>query len=500
MAGVDVRRADARRVRVASEARGARRAARGVRALPRDEQARRHGDGVRRGGAASGLVSDSAAGLLDRAARRQLESAPARAARRHAGRADRSRARSSFPASTMPRRLRSRRRSSVSTPMPRRNPLAFLMTPAVGAHQREPQPTIDLFHAGGREAEIEEVFRRILADRRVARPGRDRVRVGRARRAGLGEGAPPRLAGHARARHPGRVHASGPRAARPLRLDRNRLRGRPLPPPAAVGRPRRRGGRRGLHRGPGRARRSRARRPAGGARRTASRSARLRKSYEARADGSGRVGRRPRGRAGRRPTQTTQRSRAGSPTLVGSIPEPAADGTVPLQAVVDAASRRSSSARPRAAAARSIIGPRRRSRDYVGELRALGAFSCALPEALRFIRERVAVAHGRARASAARSSLRVHACRRPATPAARISSSSASRKDACFRRSTEDAVLLDEERAAISPALAAVDRPDRRSGATAVLSAARRRPAAHASRSATRAGTRASSARRTPRG
>ena len=38
-------------------------------------------------------------------------------------------------------------------------------------------------------------------DRRAARPGRDRLRLGRARRAGLGEGAAPRVAGHARPGH-----------------------------------------------------------------------------------------------------------------------------------------------------------------------------------------------------------------------------------------------------------------------------------------------------------
>ena len=78
------------------------------------------------------------------------------------------------------------------------------------------QARIDLFHAGGREAEIEEVFRRILATGALARPGRDRVRVGRARRARVGEGAAPRLAGHARSRHSRRVHAAGTRADRAL--------------------------------------------------------------------------------------------------------------------------------------------------------------------------------------------------------------------------------------------------------------------------------------------
>ena len=43
------------------------------------------------------------------------------------------------------------------------NALAFLMTPAAAAAQPSPKTNIALFHAGGREAEVEEVFRRILA-------------------------------------------------------------------------------------------------------------------------------------------------------------------------------------------------------------------------------------------------------------------------------------------------------------------------------------------------
>ena len=38
---------------------------------------------------------------------------------------------------------------------------------------------------------------------------------------------------------------------------------------------------------------------------------------------------------------------------------------------------------------RLTIGQPQRCEDYIGELRALGAFSCGLSEALRFIRERV---------------------------------------------------------------------------------------------------------------
>ena len=79
------------------------------------------------------------------------------------------------------------------------------------------------------------------------------MRLGCAHRARLGKGAAPQLAGHARRRYSRDVHAAGTRADRPLRLDRNRLRGGPLPPPAAVRRHQRRGAGR-VHRGPGRAR------------------------------------------------------------------------------------------------------------------------------------------------------------------------------------------------------------------------------------------------------
>src|SRR4029453_7613565 len=44
---------------------------------------------------------------------------------------------------------------------PGTNPLAFLMTPGFVVTSGAPKPDVHLFHAGGREAEIEEVFRRI---------------------------------------------------------------------------------------------------------------------------------------------------------------------------------------------------------------------------------------------------------------------------------------------------------------------------------------------------
>jgi hypothetical protein len=67
-----------------------------------------------------------------------------------------------LPGISMPRRLVSppteRLKADAAT-----NPLAFLMKPALVATTGAPKPEIHLFHAGGREAEIEEVFRRILA-------------------------------------------------------------------------------------------------------------------------------------------------------------------------------------------------------------------------------------------------------------------------------------------------------------------------------------------------
>ncbi len=59
----------------------------------------------------------------------------------------------------IPRRLEPRPTAPVSADVAT-NPLAFLMTPPSSAPSTA---RIDLFHAGGREAEIEEVFRRILA-------------------------------------------------------------------------------------------------------------------------------------------------------------------------------------------------------------------------------------------------------------------------------------------------------------------------------------------------
>jgi ATP-dependent helicase/nuclease subunit B len=67
-----------------------------------------------------------------------------------------------LPGVSMPRRVMSSRTQRLKAD-PGTNPLAFLMAPAFVATSGAPKPQIQLFHAGGREAEIEEVFRRILA-------------------------------------------------------------------------------------------------------------------------------------------------------------------------------------------------------------------------------------------------------------------------------------------------------------------------------------------------
>jgi hypothetical protein len=106
-------------------------------------------------------------------------------------------------------------------------------------------------------------------------------------------------------------------------------------------------------------------------------------------------------------------------SLIDSIPQPDADGLVPLQPVVEAALQYAKTATARHSqldhrAASALI-------DHIDDLRSLGAFSCTLGEALRFIRERVVGLH----VAADRQ--------RPATPVARTCTSSASKKVASFQ-------------------------------------------------------------------
>jgi ATP-dependent helicase/nuclease subunit B len=137
-------------------------------------------------------------------------------------------------------------------------------------------------------------------------------------------------------------------------------------------------------------------------------------------------------------------------SLLGAVPEPDDTGRVPLQSVVDGViafiehtTARKSALDHRAASA--LI-------EHVSELRALESFSCAQGEALRFIRERVQglqVAPERPRPGHLFVCLLSQTCYsgRPNVYVVGLE------EGRVFPTAREDAVLLDAERAVISPAL-----------------------------------------------
>ena len=313
--------------------------------------------------------------------------------------------------------------------MPRTIRSAFLMAPAVGRRRRA------LCDRSTPAAARPRSRRSSAASSPPARrsTGRDRVRLRRARRAGLGEGAAARVAGDARARaspprrpglaercsacatgskpisragHLRRLLQSGdvevdaedegftaPQAARDCW---------PAPKPAGAAPPI------GLALG-------RLRRRLRGTRRRS----RTRRTTTAPP---------PRRRPSRRPRvlgvdhRTPRRhSGAGQPTAACRC-RPSSSAALALPRPVGRAQERARSRAPPPA----LI-------DYVGELQGLGAFSCSLPAALRFIRERVSRCRWR-------RSVRVPVTSTSATCAqagyagrAASSSSSASKKAACFR-------------------------------------------------------------------
>jgi RecB family exonuclease len=339
----------------------------------------------------------------------------------------------------IPRRLKPIPTTRVS-PDVATNPLAFLMTPPSSAPSKA---RIDLFHAGGREAEIEEVLRRILA----TGASLDEVEIACASDAHIA------LVWEKALRHNWPVTLG---AGIPATLTRP---GRALvglcdwiETDFAAGHFRRL-----LQSGDlsvkeqegftaGQAARALARAEAGWGRATYALSfTRLVKSYEVRAADSD-ASDDDRADAKERAEQA-RHVQAWVTSLVDSIPVPAKDGTVALQAVVDGVlgflehrTTRSSALDHRAGGA--LV-------EYIGELRALGDFSCALPEALRFVRERVqslTVAPERPRPG------HLYAC-------SLSQSGYAGRahlfivgleEGRVFAGSTEDPVLLDEERARVS--------------------------------------------------
>ena len=346
----------------------------------------------------------------------------------------------------VPRRLMSLRTKRVK-PDVATNKLAFLMSPAAAPALTSTDAKIALFHAGGHEAEIEEVFRRILATGAPL----DQVEIACASDAHvaliwekalrhnwpvtLGPGIPATFTRPGRALlglcnwietdfsagHFRRLLQSGDLAVE------EEAEGFTA----------------------GQAARLLGRAEAGWGRATYGLAlGRLHKSYESRAadqDAS------DEDRADARvKAERTTRVRNWITELVASLPEPAPDGKVPLQTVVSAVLDflERTTARSNALDHRAVAA----LQDYVGDLRALGSFSCSLAESLRFVRERVQslyVASERPRPG------HLYACS--------LSQSGYAGRDhlfvvgleegRVFSSSTEDAVLLDTERGSISAEL-----------------------------------------------
>ena len=346
------------------------------------------------------------------------------------------------------------------------NPLAFLMQPAgeprtsqanpepaVASRVPSPEsraPSVSLFHAGGREAEIEEVFRRIVA----GGVSLDQVEIACASDAHVA------LVWEKSLRHEWAVTLGSGIAATAIRPGR-----------ALIGfcdwietdfsaahlRHLLQSGDMGLEKPEkhaegftaGEAARTLARAEAGWGRATYGLAlGALRKGYEKRA-GDPDISEDDRESA-RQKAKLAAGVLAWITKVVSSVPEPTGSGQVSLQAVVDAAldyldrsTARSSQIDHRSAGALA---------EYIAELRALGSFSCSLPGALRFIRERVQslqVAQERPRPG------HLYACTLPqmgysGRPHLFVVGLE---EGGVFPSATEDPVLLDAEREAISSAL-----------------------------------------------
>ena len=392
------------------------------------------------------------------------------------------------------------------------SPLAFLLAPesgrspfpprVTGVRRRSSSSPVDLFHAGGREAEIEEVFRRILAtgapldqveiacasDAHVALVWEKALRHDWPVTLGPGIAAPSTRPGRAligfcdwietdfSAGHLRRLLQSGDIA---LDEDEDGFTA-------------------------GQAARTLARAEAGWGRATYRLALEvLQRSYETRANDPDLAD---------EDREAAQKKAALTARIKGWITQLDRGGAARIGRQGTAAgSRGRHPVFPRTLGARTSQLDHRAAAaldDYVSELRALGAFQCSLGEALRFIRERVRVAAGGRRASASRSPLRLPAAagriRRPPAPLRRRArrrprvSGRDGRSRAARRRADRHLARA-----------AALDRPDRRGGVRSAQAIGRaggdnptnvggRRTAA--SRSATHAATRASSARPMPRG
>ena len=163
-----------------------------------DEQPRRHGRRVRRGDAAPRLVSDSAGGLLDRAARHvwtplQRRLIDAMPGERIVPRALRD-SRRDHPAPARPERQVERvaadaRRNTAGVPAALASSLSTPSTRSTASTVAHAAPQCSRSSTPAAAKRRSRRSSAASSHRRAARPGRDRVRLRRARRAGLGEGA-----------------------------------------------------------------------------------------------------------------------------------------------------------------------------------------------------------------------------------------------------------------------------------------------------------------------
>ena len=155
--------------------------------------------------------------------------------------------------------------------------------------------------------------------------------------------------------------------------------------------------------------------------------------------------------------------------MLVSVPQAGKDGNVMLSDAVSAALGFLDSAAATASAVDHLAASS--LREAVGELRSLGTFSCSLPTALRFIRERAegqTIGADRPRPG----HLHVSSLRQFGYAGRPVAFVVGLEEGRVFPSAVEDPVLLDAERAGDLSHAAAIDRPDRRSGVVRPLEAA----------------------------
>jgi RecB family exonuclease len=356
-----------------------------------------------------------------------------------------------IPGATTPRRLR-RSRVERRAPSAETSPLAFLLSPASSRRDGGPElpvaapAAIDLFHAGGKEAEVEEVFRRILAsgtsldqvEIACASPGYDTLIWEKALRlewpATLGTGLPIECTRPGRALLGFCEWIESDFVASNLRrlLESGDIRFHDINDLT-----------------PGQAARLLVKSEAGWGRGSYGLAlGKLTRSYE-------RAAVNPDLTVETRADTALKATRTGRlldwiTSVLVSVPQAGKDGSVMLSDAVRAALGFLDSAAATASAVDNLAASS--LREAVGELRSLGTFSCSLPTALRFIRERAegqTIGADRARPG----HLHVSSIRQFGYAARPVAFVLGLEEGRVFPSAVEDPVLLDAERAAISDTL-----------------------------------------------